>query len=76
MTGYQNLNNFERAVIVETREIGHSISQAPMKFGSLRRIVSQVNNEYQHTVKYQISDIFAASRRSRKNGTVELTRIF
>ncbi|GBL84127.1 hypothetical protein AVEN_118545-1 [Araneus ventricosus] len=51
MTGYQDLNEFERGVIVGAREMGHSISEVAMKFGFSRTTISRVYREYQESGK-------------------------
>ncbi|GBN40735.1 hypothetical protein AVEN_6553-1 [Araneus ventricosus] len=46
MAGYQDLDNFERGVIVGARQMGHSISEVAMKFGFSRTTFSRVYREY------------------------------
>ncbi|GBN94237.1 hypothetical protein AVEN_226812-1 [Araneus ventricosus] len=47
MTGYQDLSDFERGVIVRKREMGHSISEVAMEFVFLCTAISRVYHEYQ-----------------------------
>ncbi|GFW38805.1 hypothetical protein TNCV_3881721 [Trichonephila clavipes] len=50
---------------VGVRDMGHSISEIAMKFGFSRTTTSRVNREYiGNPVKYQVSDIAAAGKRS------------
>ncbi|GFV90751.1 HTH_Tnp_Tc3_1 domain-containing protein [Trichonephila clavipes] len=49
MTGYQDLSEFERGVIVAVREMGHSISEIAMKFEFSRTISSRVYREYRES---------------------------
>ncbi|GBL84120.1 hypothetical protein AVEN_118539-1 [Araneus ventricosus] len=51
MAGYQDLNDFERGVIIGAREMGHSISEVAMKFGFSRTTISRVYREYQGPVQ-------------------------
>ncbi|GBL81048.1 hypothetical protein AVEN_147189-1 [Araneus ventricosus] len=51
MTGYQDLSEFERGVIVGAREMGHSISEVAMKFGFSRTTTSRVYREYRESGK-------------------------
>ncbi|GFX81536.1 HTH_Tnp_Tc3_2 domain-containing protein [Trichonephila clavipes] len=46
MAGYQDVSEFERGVIVDAREMGHSISEVAMKFGFSRSTISRVYCEY------------------------------
>ncbi|GBM07190.1 hypothetical protein AVEN_15432-1 [Araneus ventricosus] len=46
MAGYQDLSDIERGVINGAREMGHSISEVPMKFGFSRTTISRVYREY------------------------------
>ncbi|GBL78697.1 hypothetical protein AVEN_65262-1 [Araneus ventricosus] len=46
MACFQDLSDFERGVIVGAREMGHSISEVPMKFGFSRTTISRVYREY------------------------------
>ncbi|GBM11978.1 hypothetical protein AVEN_209662-1 [Araneus ventricosus] len=45
MADYQGLSDFERGVIIGAREMGHSISEAAMKFGFSRTTISRVYSE-------------------------------
>ncbi|GBL86768.1 hypothetical protein AVEN_96009-1 [Araneus ventricosus] len=54
MTGYQDLSEFERVVIVGAREMGHSISEVAMKFRFSRTTISRVYREYQESGKTSI----------------------
>ncbi|GFU53339.1 mediator of RNA polymerase II transcription subunit 13 [Trichonephila clavipes] len=60
MAGYQDLSEFKHGVIVDTREMGHSISKVVMKFGFSPTAISQVYHEY-----------WESDKRSCKNGTDE-----
>ncbi|GBM19148.1 hypothetical protein AVEN_79870-1 [Araneus ventricosus] len=51
MTGYQDLSEFERGVIVGAREMGHSIPEVAMKFVFSRTIISRVYREYRESGK-------------------------
>ncbi|GBM72945.1 hypothetical protein AVEN_82714-1 [Araneus ventricosus] len=51
MAGYQDLTEFERGVIVGTREMAHSISEVAMKFGFSRTTISRVYREYRESGK-------------------------
>ncbi|GFS53924.1 HTH_Tnp_Tc3_2 domain-containing protein [Trichonephila clavipes] len=51
MAGYQDLNEFERGIIVSAREMGHSIFDVPMKFGFSRTAISRVYREYRESSK-------------------------
>ncbi|GFY32336.1 HTH_Tnp_Tc3_2 domain-containing protein [Trichonephila clavipes] len=51
MAGYQNLNEFERGVIVGTREMGHCIYEVTMKFGYSRATILRVYREYRESSK-------------------------
>ncbi|GFW13653.1 HTH_Tnp_Tc3_1 domain-containing protein [Trichonephila clavipes] len=51
MAGYQDLSEFERGVIVGTREMEHSISEVAMNFGFSRTTISQVFREYRESGK-------------------------
>ncbi|GFX40496.1 HTH_Tnp_Tc3_2 domain-containing protein [Trichonephila clavipes] len=51
MADYQDLSEFERGVIVGTREMGHIISEVVMKFGFSRTTISRVYREYRESSK-------------------------
>ncbi|GFW28188.1 uncharacterized protein TNCV_4499181 [Trichonephila clavipes] len=51
MTGYQDLSEFERAVIIGAREMGQDIYEVAMKFGFSCTITSRVYSEYQECDK-------------------------
>ncbi|GFU57564.1 uncharacterized protein TNCV_3637251 [Trichonephila clavipes] len=51
MTGYKDLSEFERGVIIGAREMGHSISEVAMKFEYLRKTISRVYCEYRKSGK-------------------------
>ncbi|GBL77639.1 hypothetical protein AVEN_152878-1 [Araneus ventricosus] len=51
MTGYQDLSEFERGVIVGAREMGHSISEVGVKFGFSCTAISRVYREYRESGK-------------------------
>ncbi|GBL98391.1 hypothetical protein AVEN_187729-1 [Araneus ventricosus] len=63
LAGYQDLGDFERGVIVCSREMGRSISEVEMKFGFVRTTISRVCVNIGYPVKHQISDIGAAGKR-------------
>ncbi|GFT81535.1 uncharacterized protein TNCV_3673821 [Trichonephila clavipes] len=46
MTGYQDLREFERGVIVGAREMGHNITEVAMECGFSRTTISRVYHEY------------------------------
>ncbi|GFX77123.1 HTH_Tnp_Tc3_2 domain-containing protein [Trichonephila clavipes] len=62
MAGYQDLNEFERGVIVGARETGHSISEVAMKFGFSRMIIHECTVNIGNSIKHQIYDIAAAGK--------------
>ncbi|GFY08735.1 transposable element Tcb2 transposase [Trichonephila clavipes] len=51
MVGYPDLSEFERGVIVGTREVKYSISEVEIKFGFLRTTISRVNCEYRKSAE-------------------------
>ncbi|GFW93465.1 uncharacterized protein TNCV_46681 [Trichonephila clavipes] len=70
VAGYRDLSEFERGVIADSREMGHSISEVAMKFGFSCTIISRVYCEnIGNPVKHQIFDIAATGKRTCKNGT-------
>ncbi|GBM65972.1 hypothetical protein AVEN_211442-1 [Araneus ventricosus] len=46
MTGYQDLSNFERGLIVGAGEMRHRISRIAMNFGYSHTTISRVHHEY------------------------------
>ncbi|GFW42447.1 hypothetical protein TNCV_240441 [Trichonephila clavipes] len=62
-TGYQDLSEFERVVIVGEREMGHNIYEVVMKFGFSHTTISRVYLEYGESAKHQIYDIDATGKR-------------
>ncbi|GBN06919.1 hypothetical protein AVEN_135392-1 [Araneus ventricosus] len=68
MAGYQDLSNFERGLIVG-HGMGHSISEAAMKFGYSHTTISRVYHEY------RVSDFNAGALRNVSVRTVERTII-
>ncbi|GBM38674.1 hypothetical protein AVEN_37467-1 [Araneus ventricosus] len=46
MACFQDLSDFERGVIVDAREMGHSISEVEMKFGFSNTTITRVYREY------------------------------
>ncbi|GBM74718.1 hypothetical protein AVEN_274852-1 [Araneus ventricosus] len=46
MACFQDLSEFERCVIVDAREMGHSISEVSMKSGFSRTTITRVYREY------------------------------
>ncbi|GBM05809.1 hypothetical protein AVEN_281-1 [Araneus ventricosus] len=46
VSGYQDLSDFERGVIIRARDMGHSISEVAMKFGFSRTTISRMYREY------------------------------
>ncbi|GBM78534.1 hypothetical protein AVEN_244616-1 [Araneus ventricosus] len=69
MACFQDLSDFERGVIVGTREMGHSISEVAMKFGFSHTTASQVYREYR--VSGKTSNF--CHRRSRKKDLEKTT---
>ncbi|GFX29982.1 uncharacterized protein TNCV_2616941 [Trichonephila clavipes] len=51
MAGYQDLSDFEHGVIVDAREMGHSIAEVVMEFGFSRTTISRVYPEYRESGK-------------------------
>ncbi|GBM55001.1 hypothetical protein AVEN_238932-1 [Araneus ventricosus] len=51
MAGYQDLNEFERGVIVGAPEMGHNVSEVAMKLGFSRTTISRVYREYRASGK-------------------------
>ena len=51
MAGYHNLSDFERGVIVGTREMRHSIYKVAVVWGFSLVNISQVHHEYQESGK-------------------------
>ncbi|GFV72153.1 HTH_Tnp_Tc3_2 domain-containing protein [Trichonephila clavipes] len=51
MAGYQDLSEFECGVIGGVRDMGHSISEAAMKFVFSRTNISRVYPEYRESGK-------------------------
>ncbi|XP_055932089.1 uncharacterized protein LOC129962367 [Argiope bruennichi] len=47
MSGYQDLSDFQRGLIIGAREMGRSISEATMKFVFSHTTISNVYREYQ-----------------------------
>ncbi|GBM74702.1 hypothetical protein AVEN_274839-1 [Araneus ventricosus] len=66
MTGYQDLSEFERGVIVGKREMGHSISAVAMKFVCLRTTISRVCHEYQVSGKTSNRQLWCCRKKPLK----------
>ncbi|GFX86723.1 HTH_Tnp_Tc3_1 domain-containing protein [Trichonephila clavipes] len=49
MAGYEDLNEFERGIIVGAREMGLSMSEVAMKFGFSQATISRVYCEYRES---------------------------
>ncbi|GFU64377.1 HTH_Tnp_Tc3_1 domain-containing protein [Trichonephila clavipes] len=69
MAGYHELSEFERGVKVDAQEMGHSISEAAMKFGFSRTIISRVYREYRESGKTSNLRHRCGGERTCKNGT-------
>ncbi|GBN98219.1 hypothetical protein AVEN_160672-1 [Araneus ventricosus] len=74
MTGYQDLSDFERGVIIGVREMGHSISEVAMKFGFSRTTISQVYREYRVSCKTSNFRFRCGRKRPLKNWTIDVRR--
>ena len=65
---YHDLNEFERGVVVGTREMRHSISEIARRWWCSRRPFHECAVNIGNPVKHQIFKIAAVGKRSSKNG--------